>query len=57
MATPVTRSAGNVLSSVVCTTPGTYVWNVTAKTLTFRKVSDACRKRVVQLVRTWTRAR
>lgn len=43
------------MRSGVCTTPGTYVWSVTGKTLTFRKVTDACRKRVVQLVRTWTR--
>src|SRR5438067_791476 len=56
-AVSVSGSRITFMRSGVCTTPGTYVWNVTRKTLTFRKVSDACRKRVVQLVRTWTRAR
>jgi len=43
------------MRSGVCTTPGTYVWRVSRKTLTLTKVSDACRKRAVQLARAWTR--
>lgn len=43
------------MPSGVCLTSGTYVWNVHGNTLTFSKVTDACRKRVVQLVRRWTR--
>jgi hypothetical protein len=50
--------AGNRITfmpSGVCLTPGTYIWKVEGKTLTFAKVRDACRKRVIQLVRQWTR--
>jgi hypothetical protein len=50
--------AGNRITfmpSGVCLTPGTYIWKVEGKTLTFAKVRDACRKRVIQLVRKWTR--
>jgi hypothetical protein len=50
--------AGNRITfmpSGLCTTPGTYLWKVEGKTLTFAKVTDACRKRVIQLIRQWTR--
>jgi hypothetical protein len=42
-------------ASGVCLTQGTYTWTVNSNTLTFEKVRDTCRKRVVQLVRRWTR--
>jgi hypothetical protein len=50
--------AGNRITfmpSGFCTGRGTYVWRVERKTLTFSKVRDTCRKRVIQLVREWTR--
>ena len=43
------------MPSGACLTPGIYIWTVKGKTLTFAKVTDACRKRVIQLVRRWTR--
>jgi hypothetical protein len=43
------------LASGVCSTAGTYTWSVKGNTLTFTKIRDRCEKRVVQLVRRWTR--
>jgi hypothetical protein len=50
--------AGNRITfmpSGVCSASGTYLWKVEGKTLTFSKLRDPCRKRVIQLVRHWTR--
>jgi hypothetical protein len=44
------------MPSGVCKSPGTYIWKIQGKILTFKKLSDQCAKRVAQLVRRWTRA-
>jgi hypothetical protein len=43
------------LLSGQCITRGTYIWTVKGKTLTFTKLTDACRVRALTLGRRWRR--
>jgi hypothetical protein len=56
---PVSVSGNRITfrSSTFCRGPsGTYIWHVSRrKKLTFKNVSDTCSKRVVQMLRVWTK--